>query len=511
MRVKRVIVYLLLSIILAIPLSHSFTQPDCVLTLGEWVEAAPAPENHLEGATAVVNDKLYIFTGFKDNSLNVTSRVDVYNPEANIWETVASPRRPVPVPFSHAQAAVDGTDVWFAGGFVGRHPGPATDAVWKYDTVNDLWYQGPSLPAKRAGGLLVRQGRYLHYAGGTSVDRDRSYSDHWRLNLDELAIGWVSASDFPQARIHVSGAYLNGLIYAIGGQFNHDHDPIDLKFVHAFDITTGQWSRKADLPFPRSHFEPGTVVMEDRIIIVGGRANQNGFGFGQIVNVTEYNAITNTWRELTPLPVKLIAPVAARIGDKLIVTNGGVNWNTGQKKTYISQISYSGCSATPTPPTATELPTETPIPPTPTWTPELPTLTATPTVTETPLPSSTPNLQRIESFTLINAITDQPVLTLQNGSVVDCKLLGTSKLNIRADTVPEIVGSVRFGLNGNPNYVTENGAPYAIGRNNGTDYNGWTPPNGSNQLTATPYTLKDAAGYEGISLTITFTATNCSA
>jgi N-acetylneuraminic acid mutarotase len=338
---------------------------DCEIKLGAWQAAAQIPFPHIEGATAAVNGKIYIFGGFKDTSLNVSNRVDVYNVAANKWETANTQKRPMPQAISHIQGAVDGKWVWIAGGFVGQNPGDATSKVWKYDTVEDLWYAGPSLPKARAGGAFAIVGRKLHYAGGL-INRDDSSGDHWILDLDNPGAGWKDAAPVPVKRNHGSAAGINGVFYFIGGQFKHDHDPIDQKFVHAFG--GNGWTQKANLALGRSHFEPGTLVIEDRIVIVGGRANQNKqFTMKQI---STYNPAKNAWKELTPLPVPLIAPNAAYVNGKLIVTAGGTKYNVGQKKTWISQVSFTTCDL---PPTATQ----TPIPP-----------TATPTMTPTNTPAA---------------------------------------------------------------------------------------------------------------------------
>jgi N-acetylneuraminic acid mutarotase len=147
---------------------------------------------------------------------------------------------------------------------------------------------------------------------------------------------WVKVADLPEPRLHLSGTVIGGQIYAIGGQFRHDHNPIDVAYLHVYDWDTDSWQRKADLLFPRSHFEPGTMIINGQIVIAGGRANQSGFGNGQLRQVTVYDPQTDTWRELRELPVRLIAPAAARIGNKVIVTAGGTNWNTLQRNTYIS-------------------------------------------------------------------------------------------------------------------------------------------------------------------------------
>jgi len=113
---------------------------------------------------------------------------------------------------------------------------------------------------------------------------------------------------------------VNGTIYAIGGQFGHDSGVDDQKFLHAYDPITDTWTQKADLPSDRSHFEPGTLVHNDKIIIVGGR--RGGFFFD---DVTEYDPATDSWSERCALPSNLLAPAAKVFGDQLIVANGGEN------------------------------------------------------------------------------------------------------------------------------------------------------------------------------------------
>ena len=67
---------------------------------------------------------------------------------------------------------------------------------------------------------------------------------------------------------------------------------------------------------------------------------------------------------------------------------------------------------------------------------------------------------QVVSLTLVNAATDQDIRPLVNGDVVNLAVTGTS-LNIRAN-VSGLVGSVRFGLDGNTNFRTESTAPYAL-------------------------------------------------
>jgi hypothetical protein len=113
----------------------------------------------------------------------------------------------------------------------------------------------------------------------------------------------------------------------------------------------------------------------------------------------------------------------------------------------------------------------------------------------------------VNSLTLVNADTDADIRALTNGATINLALDGTN-LNVRANTTPAAVGSVRFAYDGNANYRTENAAPYALAGDSSGNYNSWTPTLGSHTLTATPYTGANASGTAGTPLTITFDVIN---
>jgi hypothetical protein len=119
----------------------------------------------------------------------------------------------------------------------------------------------------------------------------------------------------------------------------------------------------------------------------------------------------------------------------------------------------------------------------------------------------------VGSLTLINADTDQPVPgfdPLQEGAIIDLAKLSTRRLNIRANTSPAIVGSVRFGLDSNARYSIENSAPYALGGDTAGNYVAWTPSLGSHAVVATPYSGSNAGGTSGASLSRKFSVIDSS-
>ena len=92
--------------------------------------------------------------------------------------------------------------------------------------------------------------------------------------------------------------------------------------------------------------------------------------------------------------------------------------------------------------------------------------------------------QELESFTLINADTDQDISAIEDGDTIILEILPTLNLNIRANTNPAEIGSVVFELNGSL-FRIESVAPYALaGDSPQGDFHPWTPTPGQYTLTA---------------------------
>ena len=178
-----------------------------------WNSLASSSLSKVEAQSAKVNGKLYVLAGFMAG-LKITGATEIYDPAANQWSTGA----PMPLPVTHMGAAVAGDDIWIVAGFVGNHPGVATDAVQIYNTVTDTWREGPPLPNPRGSGAAVYSNGKLHFFGGLLPDRRTDVGEHYMLDLANLAAGWQAAAPMPNPRNHLSGAAVDGLVYAIGGQ-----------------------------------------------------------------------------------------------------------------------------------------------------------------------------------------------------------------------------------------------------------------------------------------------------
>lgn len=290
----------------------------------DWQDQALSPTNKIEPQCIKVDNKLLLICGFT-SGYKIVNGTEIYDPATNSWSTGTS----IPLPVTHGATAVIDGEIWIIGGFSGDNPGTGTNMVQIYNVAQDTWREGPALPKVRAAGAAAYYQGKLHFFGGFYPDRHSNSGDHFVLDLSKLDQGWQSDTPMPNPRGHLSAALVNGIIYAIGGQHGHDGEIVDQNSVDAYDPETKQWTEKQALPYRRSHFEPGTFVYDDQIIIVGGRRGTNYF----YDRVTAYDPATNIWREIGKLPTEIVGPSAKIFDGQLVVTNGGVNgdWNPSKK------------------------------------------------------------------------------------------------------------------------------------------------------------------------------------
>lgn len=109
---------------------------------------------------------------------------------------------------------------------------------------------------------------------------------------------------------------------------------------------------------------------------------------------------------------------------------------------------------------------------------------------------------RIAELVLIDSDTDTELMTIENNGVIDLSSLPTRNLNIRADVLPDQVGSVMFNLNGL--YFVENIFPYAFAGNTDDNYDGWSLGTGDYYLIVTPYSVSHGRGAVGRGKSVRF-------
>ncbi len=117
----------------------------------------------------------------------------------------------------------------------------------------------------------------------------------------------------------------------------------------------------------------------------------------------------------------------------------------------------------------------------------------------------------ITHFTLVNAETDEDIQNLAEGDTIDLSLIPTSKLNIRANTYPSVVGSVSFGFGGDDYTHVENVAPYALFGDRNGNYHSWNFTPCYCFVSATAYSRANLSGDDLGTLDLRFHLINSSA
>lgn len=277
-----------------------------------------------EPASLVRDDKLYVLGGYENHVVS-SRRVDVFDPADGTWTRLQD----CPSRVSHVDLVGDDTGFWFAGGMKDKPTRKVKDhiiaEVWHFNLELDRYTAGPLLPGRRAGGGLARLGDKLHYVSGLMEDRDTDSPDHFVLDLQEwneqAYAQWTRAAPLPVPRNQHSIAVLNGEIYIIGGQFNHDLQQLDQTMVDIYDPNSDSWREGPPLPVAHSHSEGATFVYEDRIWMVGGHATPEGGKKGfdnKVVTLREGEA----WEVTCHLPKPISSPAAKVIGGRLYVAGG---------------------------------------------------------------------------------------------------------------------------------------------------------------------------------------------
>jgi hypothetical protein len=116
-------------------------------------------------------------------------------------------------------------------------------------------------------------------------------------------------------------------------------------------------------------------------------------------------------------------------------------------------------------------------------------VTTSPVTTTTEPSTGSTSSQSVVSYTLVNASTNKDIMTLKNGATISLKAIGTDRINIRANTNPTSVGTVKMELRGGATRTRfDDAIPYALyGDDRNGNYYYWTPPVGSYTLSGTTY------------------------
>ena len=295
-----------------------------------WAGDAPrSPIYRTESQVVQVGSKVYAIGGYTNGPglLPDTRRCHVFDMATGKWKEIA--KLPAAAATTHGSLAGDGSRfIYLVAGQVEGGYGQGTNTAWRYDITADRWQRFVDLPEVRFGGALAYADGWLHFFGGNTDDRQSITSDHWALNVQFSDAGWAPRAALPLPGDHLSHAVIGGQIYAIGGEHgHHGHDPnqdapyVQHNYLLRYDPIADVWTRLADMPVATSHMEGSTLVINGKIVLIGGILT--GGGRNTTASVRVYDPATNQWSVLaTRYPKRIMGPTCGYWNGRIYMTDG---------------------------------------------------------------------------------------------------------------------------------------------------------------------------------------------
>lgn len=169
----------------------------------------------------------------------------------------------------------------------------ATDLHLRYTPSTDKWDTLKSVPylAQQPGGGTIN-GK-LHYFGGGYPNSGTRLDKHYVY--DPGTNEWTELEKVPIPRVIHKTAVLGDSIYVLSGQ-------PDKKRVDVYNAVNKTWNQYTDLP-DNNFWYSGIATHNDNIYRFGG-----GGSGAPAAEAHVYNASTDSWTSINPLPRSLHAP-----------------------------------------------------------------------------------------------------------------------------------------------------------------------------------------------------------
>ena len=286
----------------------------------KWEVVSQLPTGRSSFSTAVVDGKIYLIGGllFESEKRNTfgLSTVEVYDTKNNSWERLTD----MPTPRLQAGAAVVDGKIYVVGGYrVINRRMKILKVVEVYDPQTDTWVrkQDMSIP-RRQFGIGVVAGKIYVIGGENFFDFEKPQRLDQMEVYDPVSDTWAKRADLPSRRDEVKVAVVRDTIYVIGG---FGWPPFGLGAVlatiEAYQPKTNRWREKSDMPNSKTDFS--TVVVDDKIYLIGGYSIALERFDGYLKTVEVYDPETERWDESPPMPAKNSPFGAAAVNGKIYI------------------------------------------------------------------------------------------------------------------------------------------------------------------------------------------------
>ncbi len=296
---------------------------------GTWqtIQSVNMPTPRHENAYVAVGDLFYLLGGRGDRP------VQVYDPDTQTWETRSTP----PFQMHHFQAVTFEGKIYVMGAFTEGFPEEKPiPNIYIYDPATDEWTMGPEIPADRrrgSAGVVVYDDRFYLVCGIRNGHTDGHVA--WLDRFDPRTGTWTRLADAPRARDHFQAVVIDGKLYAAAGRRSSYATgqvfQLTEEIVDVYDFSTGTWSSlplSANLPTERAG--TAAVAFQGNLVVLGGESGRrlpedgNEGPPSAHSEVEAFDPSTGTWSPMLPM-------IEGRHGTQAIVHDGKIYIAAGSR------------------------------------------------------------------------------------------------------------------------------------------------------------------------------------
>ena len=279
-----------------------------------WSQGPDIPVPRLEPGVTALGQRVVVLGGFDTDlmaGLDITRRVDVYDPLDNTWSQLPD----APVAWTHVQLAAIGTTLYLLGGLEGQTY-VARGESFALDTLDPMpmWRPLATMPAglERGSAAVVVSGSRIYLLGGAGTTGALATN----LYYDTLSDTWGQLMpDLPAPRSHPAGMRrVDGTLVVAGGLATLDSSSQAGDTWQLLPLGT-TWMVGMPMPEPRGGCAYGQI--QGQLVCAGGEAGPSAYK-----SVESYDPLADMWTELEPMPEPRAGTQGAAIGDRLFVPGG---------------------------------------------------------------------------------------------------------------------------------------------------------------------------------------------
>jgi N-acetylneuraminic acid mutarotase/pimeloyl-ACP methyl ester carboxylesterase len=288
----------------------------------QWILKTSMPTARRVMASSVLDGNIYLAGGLGQNG-ETLNNLEVYNPVSDIWEI----KQPMSVArWGLASGVIDGKYYVVMGG--SPVPSGAVETEQFDPTTNqwtlksDMLNPGWGVAAGVINNKLYVVGGFNWASGGMA----------WNREYNPTTNQWTLKASMPTSRSWLGVEVIDNKLYAIGG-WNYN-DTVNLPTLEVYDPATDTWAIKANMPIGLRNI--ATAVLAGKLYVIGG-ATGEGANTKRYSSVYVYNPASDTWQQLTDLPLVISEATAKTIGGDIYLFGGSTDNDVLLNTTYVWQ------------------------------------------------------------------------------------------------------------------------------------------------------------------------------